>query len=150
MFIKKITIQNYRLFPSDSVFEIKDIGIPDNQNEGSGLNLFVGENSCGKTSPLDVFVLPLLSYKADGFALSDFFDPTQKTNIQIFSENIFDFKGTMPNQKNPYKGKGFLKAREEAKLLVDFDARTGHNYGIKFRMRQNTLPMLYEKITSII
>lgn len=45
---------------------------------------------------------------------------------------------------------GFLKAIEEAKILVDFDARSGHNHGTKFRLRQNCLPMLYEKITKII
>lgn len=45
---------------------------------------------------------------------------------------------------------GFLKAIEEAKILVDFDARTGHNHGTKFRMRQDCLPMLYEKVTVII
>lgn len=45
---------------------------------------------------------------------------------------------------------GFLKALEEGKILVDFDARTGHNHGTKFRMRQDSLPMLYEKVTVII
>ena len=45
---------------------------------------------------------------------------------------------------------GFLKALEETKLLVDFDARTGHNHGTKFRLRQNCLPMLYEKVTVIL
>ena len=45
---------------------------------------------------------------------------------------------------------GFLKALEEGKILVDFDARTGHNHGTKFRMRQDSLPMLYEKTTVII
>ena len=45
---------------------------------------------------------------------------------------------------------GFLKAIEDAKILVDFDARTGHNHGTKFRLRQNHLPMLYAKITPII
>ena len=45
---------------------------------------------------------------------------------------------------------GFLKALEDGKVLVDFDARTGHNHGTKFRMRQNCLPMLYEKKTLII
>jgi len=44
----------------------------------------------------------------------------------------------------------FLKAMEEGKILVDFDARTGHNHGTKFRMRQDCLPMLYEKTTVII
>ncbi len=46
--------------------------------------------------------------------------------------------------------KGFLKALETGKILVDFDARTGHNHGTKFRMRQNTVPMLYEKALVII
>lgn len=45
---------------------------------------------------------------------------------------------------------GFLKAIEDAKILVDFDARTGHNHGTKFRMRQDYLPMLYRKTTVII
>src|SRR3989339_1674407 len=45
---------------------------------------------------------------------------------------------------------GFLKALEDAKILVDFDARTGHNHGTKFRLRQDCLPMLYGKMTTIL
>lgn len=45
---------------------------------------------------------------------------------------------------------GFLNALEDGNILVDFDARTGHNHGTKFRMRQNCLPQLYEKITEIL
>lgn len=45
---------------------------------------------------------------------------------------------------------GFLKAIEEAKILVDFDARTGHNHGTKFRLRQDSLPLLYSKSTVIL
>ena len=41
----------------------------------------------------------------------------------------------------------FLKAIGEANILIDFDARTGHNHGTKFRLRQNCLPMLYKKST---
>lgn len=44
----------------------------------------------------------------------------------------------------------FLRGIEEAQILVDFDARTGHNHGTKFRLRQNYLPELYEKITTIL
>lgn len=121
MFIKKITIQNFRLFKDEKVFEIDNLNIPDN-TEGSGLTLFVGENGCGKTSLLDAFSLPLLSYKADSFSLDDFSNPNEKTNIQVFSEKDFDFKGTMPNQKNPYKGKGFvfeagIRSRENKSYL---------------------------------
>ena len=44
----------------------------------------------------------------------------------------------------------FLKAMEKGKILVDFDARSGHNHGTKFRMRQDCLPMLYEKKAIIL
>ena len=37
----------------------------------------------------------------------------------------------------------FLTAIENGTILVDFDARTGHNHGTKFRMRQDRLPELY-------
>lgn len=45
---------------------------------------------------------------------------------------------------------GFLKAMEKGNILVDFDARTAHNHGTKFRMRQNCLPDLYENVTVIV
>jgi hypothetical protein len=45
---------------------------------------------------------------------------------------------------------GFLKAIEDANILVDFDARTGHNHGTKFRLRQSYLPTLYEQATVIV
>jgi len=44
----------------------------------------------------------------------------------------------------------FLKLIEEGNVLVDFDARTGHNHGTKFRLRQNQFPRLYGKITKIV
>jgi len=43
----------------------------------------------------------------------------------------------------------FLTALENNDILVDFDARTGHNHGTKFRLRQNKLPDLYENVTEI-
>lgn len=45
---------------------------------------------------------------------------------------------------------GFLNSMEKGSVLVDFDTRTGHNHGTKFRMRQNCLPELYEKVTIIV
>lgn len=44
---------------------------------------------------------------------------------------------------------GFLTALEEGDVLVDFDARTGHNHGTKFRLRQNARPRLYSHIQEI-
>jgi len=43
----------------------------------------------------------------------------------------------------------FLKALENGSVLIDFDARTGHNHGTKFRLRQDRLPDLYDKVTVI-
>jgi hypothetical protein len=37
----------------------------------------------------------------------------------------------------------FLTAIEDGNILIDFDARTGHNHGTKFRLKQNKLPELY-------
>lgn len=42
-----------------------------------------------------------------------------------------------------------ISAFQKGMVLVDFDARTGHNHGTKFRMRRNMLPELYEEITEI-
>ena len=43
----------------------------------------------------------------------------------------------------------FLNCLEKGFILIDFDARTGHNHGTKFRFRKNQLPALYENIKEI-
>lgn len=43
----------------------------------------------------------------------------------------------------------FIKTIEQGDILVDFDARTGHNHGTKFRFRNNKLPALYELIKEL-
>ena len=44
----------------------------------------------------------------------------------------------------------FLQELENGNILVDFDARTGHNHGTKFRLRQSCFPNLYETATIIM
>jgi len=44
----------------------------------------------------------------------------------------------------------FLNCVETGYVLIDFDARTGHNHGTKFRIRQNHWTYLYEKVEKII
>lgn len=44
---------------------------------------------------------------------------------------------------------GFLECIEEGVVLVDFDARTGHNHGTKFRIRQNHWHRLYTSVEEI-
>lgn len=43
----------------------------------------------------------------------------------------------------------FLLGIENGTVLVDFDARTGHNHGTKFRLRQDCLPDLYSEVSVI-
>ena len=43
----------------------------------------------------------------------------------------------------------FLVALEQGLAYVDFDARTGHNHGTKFRVRANALPSLYKSSITI-
>jgi len=44
----------------------------------------------------------------------------------------------------------FLKCLEEGCILIDYDARTGHNHGTKFRIKQNIWPKLYKSVEKII
>ena len=45
--------------------------------------------------------------------------------------------------------KGFLNGLIEGDILVDFDARSGHNHGTKFRLKQDCLPVLYSRRVEI-
>lgn len=40
----------------------------------------------------------------------------------------------------------FIQAIKNGHMLVDFDARTGHNHGTKFRFRNSRLPELYSEV----
>jgi hypothetical protein len=44
----------------------------------------------------------------------------------------------------------FIKCIEEGYILIDYDARTGHNHGTKFRIKQNIWPKLYKSVEKII
>lgn len=44
----------------------------------------------------------------------------------------------------------FLNTLEKGNILIDFDARTGHNHGTKFRLRQSARPELYSNIQVIL
>jgi len=105
MFIKKITIKNFRLFSSENEFEVDNLNTPDNTNEGSGLNVFVGENGSGKTALLDAFALPILEYKAENFGIDNFNDTDKRLEINLYSKDEFEVDGTMP--KGSFKAKGF-------------------------------------------
>ncbi|PJF22980.1 MAG: nciI, partial [Phototrophicales bacterium] len=43
----------------------------------------------------------------------------------------------------------FLKLLQDGVIFIDFDARTGHNHGTKFRIRRNHFPELYAEVEEI-
>ena len=100
----------------------------------------------GELNPQPYWGFDDLEYKAGTKLLNCFY--VQADVKKEKGKEFYWYKKTMMLQK--FNFEGFLKAIEEANLLIDFDARTGHNHGTKFRLRQNCLPTLYEKITTII
>lgn len=86
-----------------------------------------------------------LEHKAGTKLLNSFYVQAEVKTVR--GKEFYKYSKVMMLQK--FNFEGFLKAIEEAKVLVDFDARTGHNHGTKFRFRQDNWPMLYEKVTVI-
>lgn len=44
----------------------------------------------------------------------------------------------------------FIEAIRQGKVYVDFDARTGHNHGTKFRIRYTDIPFLYKNAEVVL
>ena len=44
----------------------------------------------------------------------------------------------------------FIQAIRDGKIYIDFDARTGHNHGTKFRIKYNDIPSLYKNAEVVI
>lgn len=100
----------------------------------------------GELNPQPYWGFDDLEHKAGTKLLNAFYVQAEVKIIR--KKEHYHYTKVMMLQKFSFDG--FLKALEEGKILVDFDARTGHNHGTKFRMRQDCLPMLYKKKTIII
>ncbi|MBI4089474.1 MAG: MvaI/BcnI restriction endonuclease family protein [Candidatus Levybacteria bacterium] len=87
-----------------------------------------------------------LEHKAGTKLLNCFY---VQAEVKIERKKEF-YKYSKVKMLQKFSFEGFLKAIEEAKILVDFDARTGHNHGTKFRLRQDCLPTLYGKVIKVI
>lgn len=87
-----------------------------------------------------------LKHKAGTKLLNTFY--VQAETKTIHKKEFFHYVKISMLQKFSFTG--FLNALETGKILIDFDARTGHNHGTKFRIRQNCLPFLYKDIITIL
>ena len=86
-----------------------------------------------------------LYHKAGTKLLNCFF--IQARVKKVDNEEHYLYENILMLQK--FSKAKFIKAIEDAYIYVDFDARTGHNHGTKFRMVQNALPTLYETVIEI-
>jgi AAA15 family ATPase/GTPase len=109
MKIKNLNIKNYRIFEN---FTLDNLAIPDNKNEGSGLNIILGENGLGKTSILDAIALGLNTYKTEYFSWHDLKKEDKKVCIILNANDKFNVKGLYPNSSfnaNALKFIGYLR-----------------------------------------
>ena len=87
-----------------------------------------------------------LKHKAGTKLLNSFY-VTAETQKRRGKEN-YKFSKVMMLKKFSFEN--FLTALEQGKVFVDFDARTGHNHGTKFRTISTHLPLLYEDVTRVV
>jgi hypothetical protein len=100
----------------------------------------------GELSPQPYWGFEDLEHKAGTKLLNSFY-----VQAEVKKEKKKEFyKYSKITMLQSFSFDGFLKALDEGYLFVDFDARMGHNHGTKFRLRQDALPMLYQKSTKIL
>ncbi len=100
----------------------------------------------GELNPQPYWGFDDLANKAGTKLLNCFY-----VQAEVKKENgkeFYRYSKVMMLQKFSFEG--FLNAIERGDILVDFDARTGHNHGTKFRLRQNCLPDLYKEASVIV
>ena len=99
----------------------------------------------GELAPQPYWGFEDLEHKAGTKLLNCFFvqAETKREKGQLFFKysKIFILKS--------FHLEGLLRGLEQGFIYVDFDARTGHNHGTKFRLRRNKFPELYESVTEI-
>lgn len=88
-----------------------------------------------------------LEHKAGTKLLNTFYVQAEVKRDRETKEEYYRYSKIMMLQK--FSIEGFIGQLEKGNVLVDFDARTGHNHGTKFRMRRNCWPDVYEKVKVI-
>lgn len=109
------------------------------------LNIVKKRVNLGELSPQPYWGFEDLFHKA-GTKLLNCFYIQAKTKVEGNIEYFLYDKIMMLQSLSLEK---FLSAIENGYVLVDFDARTGHNHGTKFRLRQDKLPELYGTVRVI-
>jgi len=99
----------------------------------------------GELNPQPYWGFDDLNYKAGTKLLNAFY--VQADVMKVGDKELFHYNQIMILQG--FSLDNFVKALSEGNILIDFDARSGHNHGTKFRLRQNSRPKLYSNIQEI-
>ncbi len=107
MFIKSLSISNFRIYETDTkkAFILDEFSTP-NGEIGSGLNVLLGNNGTGKTSILDAISLCFSEYRGDSISISDFNDIKRELIIRGITKEAFTYKSVV-STKTLYSGQGF-------------------------------------------
>ncbi|RMH70283.1 MAG: MvaI/BcnI restriction endonuclease family protein [Gemmatimonadetes bacterium] len=99
----------------------------------------------GELDPQPYWGFANLEHKAGTKLLNCFFvqAETKREKGQLF------FRYSKIFILESFNVEGLLRGLEQGFVFVDFDARTGHNHGTKFRLRRNKFPELYEKVVEV-
>jgi len=101
----------------------------------------------GELNPQPYWGFDDLEHKAGTKLLNTFYVQAEVKRDKKTKKEYYHYSNVLMLQK--FNFQGFLKCLEEGNILIDFDARTGHNHGTKFRLRQNHFPYLYKKVIKI-
>ncbi|MCI5072838.1 ATP-binding protein [bacterium] len=125
IFFKKIVLENYKCFQSQSI----ELNCPDGNTLGSGLNILIGENGTGKTSILEaVNFLTQSRYSSENkLTINDYYDYGKTIKIlghtkEFKCKSSIDFNNTQ-NNKLHFKASGIVfeaksRDRKEANKLL--------------------------------
>lgn len=97
LFYKNVTIENYKCF---EIQKIK-LNVPNGTDEGSGLNILIGENGNGKTTILDAInYITQSTYSSENkLSINDFYNKDNEITIKAETDDF--------NCKMPYPGNYF-------------------------------------------
>jgi len=116
------------------------------ENQRDWLKSVENRIGLGELDPQPYWRFDDLEHKAGTKLLNCFY--VQAEVKKEDEREFYKYSKVMMLQK--FNFEAFLQELENGNILVDFDARIGHNHGTKFRLRQNCFPNLYETATLII
>jgi len=116
------------------------------ENQRDWLKTVENRVGLGELDPQPYWGFDDLEHKAGTKLLNCFY---VQAEVKKEDEKEF-YKYTKVIMLQKFNFGSFLQELENGNILVDFDARSGHNHGTKFRLRQNCFPNLYETATLIV